>query len=389
MSNDYWITLGHEDGLQTNSVTVRYHRLIANDQKKGDDGADELRSRWTEMHTQLNLDMPESAFCKWIVQPTFNLSILPLYSFHLQFTFKLAKPYLSKDDNPFYIIDNPIARDKVFQLPLVRPTSWKGSLCAALWQLGNKKEQDKCIQRLFGDIRDGDSGQAGRLRFYPTFFTQTGLEIINPHDREKRVGKNPILFESVPAGAKGTFSLLYVPFDRIGRDDDETHAQATEDLLLLTQGLQAMFCTYGFGAKTSSGFGVAEARVENASLVSNVPDKPQALPKPIAPQLPQEVQDFQEKFPNEDFPNEDFQLKPNAWRKQRQATNSQRYAYKQAREVYRRHEEEYATYEAELSKWESAADAPTPAPTPRSFETFNELLAETEKLAQSQPGGAE
>lgn len=194
------------------------------------------------------------------------LSILPPYSFFLQFIFTLAKPYLSRDDKPFYIIDNPIARDKVFQLPLVRPTSWKGSLCAALWQLGYQKEQDKRIQRLFGDIRDNESGQAGRLRFYPTFFTQTGLEIINPHDREKHVGKNPILFESVPTNTKGTFTLLYVPFDLIGQSENDVRAQVAEDLLLLAQGIQAMMTRYGFGAKTSSGFGVAKEKVNGKWL---------------------------------------------------------------------------------------------------------------------------
>jgi len=294
MSNDYWIALEQTDNLQTNTATICYHRLIAEGRKKGDGGADDLRSQWAKANTQVGLEVPHSTFWNWIAQPVFDLVDLPPYSFQLQFTFTLAKPYLSKDDNAFYIIDNPIARDKVFQLPIVRPTGWKGSLCAALWQLGHKKAApDEQIQRLFGDIRGNESGQAGRARFYPTFFTQTGLEIINPHDREKRAGKNPLLFESVPTGATGTFTLLYVPFDLIGKPETTTRAQIAEDVQLLAQGVQALFRTYGFGAKTSSGFGLAEEKVAGAwffrSLEVPPPDtqaehtaSQQALPRYLA-----------------------------------------------------------------------------------------------------------
>jgi len=193
--------------------------------------------------------------------PTIDIFALPQFSWFLQFTFTLAKPYISKDDNPFYIIDNPIVRDKVFRLPMVRSTSWKGNLYSALWQLGHDRQDDDRMQQLFGEIRGEEGGQAGRLFFYPTFFTKTSLEIINPHDRKRRVGKNPILFESVPAGTSGTFSLLYVPFDLIGEGEDKIREQALKDLQLVAEGLQAMFLTYGFSAKRSSGYGVAEDKI--------------------------------------------------------------------------------------------------------------------------------
>lgn len=262
MSSDYFVALDNEiGGLQPETSTVRYHRLIAEGKKKGRDGADELRSKWAKQHIRVDLDVPEGAFWNWIAQPIFDLSILPRYSFSLHFTFTLNKPFLSKDDNPFYIIDNPIVRDKVFRLPMVRPSSWKGNLYAALWQLGYRKDQDKRVQRLFGVIRSDEAGQSGRLSFFPTFFTQVGLEIINPHDRKRRVGKNPILFESVPIGASGIFTLLYVPFDRIGLDKSETCAQLAEDLPLLARGLQAMFRTYGFSAKRTSGYGTTKDEI--------------------------------------------------------------------------------------------------------------------------------
>ena len=97
----------------------------------------------------------------------------------------------------------------------------------------------------------------GRLMYYPTYFDRIDVEVINPHSRETKAGTLPIYLESVPAGATGVFSLLYVPFDCIGQDEAKTRAEVAADLPLVAEALQAMLTTYGFGAKTSSGFGVA------------------------------------------------------------------------------------------------------------------------------------
>lgn len=186
-----------------------------------------------------------------------DLDRLPPLSFMLHIPFKLRKPYLSKDDRAFHLLDNPVRKDKVFQTPMVASTSWKGALRAALWQLGHQAENEQII-RLFGNERGEEDHQkliSGRLCFYPTFFDKIGLEVINPHDRKKGTGKNPILIESVPGGengATGKFVLLYVPFGKV-----EAH-QVAEDLQLVAEGVEAMLTIYGFGAKTSSGFGVAE-----------------------------------------------------------------------------------------------------------------------------------
>jgi CRISPR-associated protein Cmr2 len=199
------------------------------------------------------------------------LSVLPAFSFVLQFTFTLAQPYISRDEQDFYIIDNPVRKDKVFGLPYVASTSWKGSLRAALWHL-NHGSEDEAITHLFGNekgIEDQELLRTGCLYFFPTFFTQKSLEIINPQDRKLRAGEKPITFESVPGGIKGTigtFTLLYVPFDLIGGDERQTRKQVSEELKLVASGLQAMFCDYGFGAKTSSGFGLAKETI-SGSLV--------------------------------------------------------------------------------------------------------------------------
>ncbi|MEA5617956.1 RAMP superfamily CRISPR-associated protein [Cronbergia sp. UHCC 0137] len=187
-----------------------------------------------------------------------DLENLPQLSFMLRVPFKLKKPYLSKDDRSFHLLDNPVRKDKVFQTPMVAPTSWKGALRAALWQLEHKEESEQII-RLFGNDReeeDHEKLKSGRLYFYPTFFDnidkQKQLEVINPHDRKKGTGKNPILIESVPIGATGEFVILYVPFGKV------EERQVIEDLELVVKGVKEMLTVYGFGAKTSSGFGSGE-----------------------------------------------------------------------------------------------------------------------------------
>lgn len=213
---------------------------------KGSELKNPIRDAW-QKHLTANSIPSEFQFLPKLS----DLDRLPSLSFMLRVPFKLRKPYLSKDDRTFHLLDNPVRKDKVFQTPMVASTSWKGALRAALWQLGHQKDDEQIIC-LFGDAREDEKGQAGRLYFYPTFFDKIGVEVINPHDRKKGTGKNPILIESVPIGATGDFILLYVPFGTVQA------SQVAEDLKLVAEGVQAMLTVYGFGAKTSSGFGVAE-----------------------------------------------------------------------------------------------------------------------------------
>jgi len=48
----------------------------------------------------------------------------------------------------------------------------------------------------------------------------------------------------------------------IGREQDEILSESQEDLRLVIEGVKAMLTEYGFGAKTSSGYGVAEIEGE-------------------------------------------------------------------------------------------------------------------------------
>jgi len=264
-----------------------------------------------------------------------DITIFPPGSWAIEFTFTLWKPYISRDDTDFYILDNPVKKEWVFKVPYVAPSQWKGALRSAMMheliaklKCGTIDEQgfiDERLQyyRFFGNEKDGTSdflnqalarylvgephqdgqgnqnweksfeakvkeigevfefmlrercylqgdveGYRGCLHFYPTFFNKIGLEVINPHNRETGAGSQPIYFECVPGITKdkdgnevrtpGTFILLYVPLGGQELAPEEIKEQEVEDLKLLARGIKAMITCYGFGAKTSSGFGVGE-----------------------------------------------------------------------------------------------------------------------------------
>lgn len=273
-----------------------------------------LKKRLNEMRA-INLDT--------LIPP---ISSFPHGTWSLRLAFALHKPYISRDDADFYIIDNPLKKDWIFKVPYIAPSQWKGALRSAMMRelvaelhegkIDNEAFIKKriCYFRLFGNEKDGVSkffgsalasnivgepaignqedrewkrkfeakvkeigdefesrleksgyrkddieGFKGYLHFYPTYFDQIGLEVINPHDRETGGGKNPIYFECVPKGTNGTFSLLYVPLT----EPEVNEENAKEDLKAIARGIRSMMTCYGFGAKTSSGFGV----VDSSSIV--------------------------------------------------------------------------------------------------------------------------
>lgn len=233
---------------------------------------------------------------------------LPPYSAFFQFQFTLATPYISRDDDVFHICDNPVRKDKVFKVPAVAGSSWKGNLswtATRLYLLCWEEEHDPQklaegrlrLSLLFGNEKDEHylenlepkdkaeqvtclfreklkeqfnyhseeilTSYAGCLYFYPTFFDRIGLELINPHDRTTRAGKKPIYFESVPPGTTGYFSLLYAP--RVGISE----CVARKDLALIAESLREMMVCYGFSAKKSSGFGEAEDELKDGKIATN------------------------------------------------------------------------------------------------------------------------
>jgi CRISPR-associated protein Cmr2 len=241
------------------------------------------------------------AIFKEIKEPKIEVRSFSDHSIFIKVNFSLKKPYISRDDEDFYIVDNPICKDKVFKVPLVRASSWKGALrYAAIKEVFNdfdglsdevKIKRRLILFRLFGDEKEGvkdfldelfgenlknrfeeelrryykkrkdqEINVRGRLVFYPTFLDKIGLDIIAPHDRETRTVKVPIQFEVVPENAEGTFSLLYFPFDLVGEEGVNVKEEIKEDWEILKEAIPAMLTKYGFGAKTTAGYGVAEVK---------------------------------------------------------------------------------------------------------------------------------
>lgn len=408
MKPDYYAVLAQQEygkgfqGIDYNdmdAVTARYHVLVATGHKDDKDtGGNALRGEWAQKRLKVQMDpLPE-----FIQPPSVDLSQFPLGSLFIQFTFTLLKPYISRDDNPFYIVDNPIVRDKVFRYPMVRPTAWKGSLRHALWQLGYQEddegEQGKQIQRLFGAANDDqpDDGKRGRLYFYPSFFTQTSLEIINPHDRERRVGKNPIYFECVPIGATAAFTLLYVPFDHIGEGVGETRRQVAADLQLVTEGLRAMFTLYGFGAKISSGFGLAADSLRDGHLQVAGLDAPDEVPPDMvvaqpAPALPRYLSALEQLHP--DFRAADGSLVSETEYQQKMERRGQKYAkkdkqlYNKAKGWWEREGKALAKQAAPEPKPPEQQEPARPPVTVRTFTNWDELQDKAAELARLLAGG--
>ncbi len=188
-----------------------------------------------------------------------SLENFPMFSFFLQIHFKLATPFISKDDDVFHIGDNPVRKDKVYKVPVIAASTWKGNLrwtVKRMREMGPDGPDDQVIIRLFGNERaERKEFHQGRLYFYPTFFYQIGLEVINPHDRKTKAGTLPIYLECVPAGAEGNFCLLYVPYDIMVMPEEIRRDEFEEDLHLILKSLREMMLTYGFAAKKSSGYG--------------------------------------------------------------------------------------------------------------------------------------
>jgi CRISPR-associated protein Cmr2 len=358
---------------------------------------------------------PELKFDQFGFTPQLSdLKNLPSLSFMLRIPFKLRKPYLSKDDRTFHLLDNPVRKDKVFQTPMVASTSWKGALHSAMVQQlaawwcnldgrdsrNHRKElvaRRISIGRLFGtekgiqiDSKElesyldslGDKHLAhwyrryirryfsssgffsGRLYFYPTFFDKIGLEVINPHDRKKGTGKNPILIESVPIGATGILVILYVPFGKVER------IQVAEDLKLTAEGVEAMLTVYGFGAKTSSGFGVADVEGKGELAIrADLPD----LVETSAPAKHPEFLNDDGSFKQE-FLNDDGKLKSQGQYKkscQKQGKTYDKNLYKEAKQY------------SEANMQGSASDSRSLQPiTKKSFASWSELSDLVQSIAE-------
>lgn len=203
----------------------------------------------------------------------------------IEVAFVLETPWYSKDDRPFHVLDNPVRKDRVFGVPFMSASSWKGLLrwscrmqAGLLGYLeGHRGKLDgwtdpPWIPHLFGNEKgEKERFHRGALAFYPTWFSRLGFEVINPHSRERRAGTQPIYYEVVPAGTVGMLRLLYAPLpgDRAHRADA---------LRNLVDAIDSLLTTYGISAKRTAGWGAAKAQVWSASRKGGQPIEGASIP---------------------------------------------------------------------------------------------------------------
>ncbi len=204
----------------------------------------------------------------------------------VEVVFTLQTPWYSKDDRPFHVLDNPVRKDRVFGVPFMSASSWKGLLRWACRMQEEKfhdylKENNTMenwnepdwINLLFGKEKgkeqkrkqEQEQGrdkkpEAGTLVFHPTWFKKIGFQVINPHKRATRAGTNPIIYEVVSPGTTGTLSLLHAPF---GREDQKEEIQALGNL---ANAVNALLTVYGFSAKRTAGWGAASVDAEKSMV---------------------------------------------------------------------------------------------------------------------------
>jgi len=197
-------------------------------------------------------------YTKWFIP---DKKDIPANSVLIKIEFRLKKAFISGDDEQFWPKENTLCKDKFLKIPYVRPSSWKGSLRYVVQDL-IKKQTENHVERLFGNKKAGEKAKRGRLTFYPTFLNNIDLDVIAPHDRKTKAGKtgiSPIYYEVAPKGTPGIFALLYHPFDLIGHEE-KLKEEVLQDLEILIETIPAMLTKYGFGAKTTVGYGVTEVK---------------------------------------------------------------------------------------------------------------------------------
>jgi len=380
-----------------------------------------------------------------------SADLLPHLSFVLCVPFRLRKPYLSRDERDFYLLDNPVRKEKVFQVPMVASTSWKGVLrgvmsaeVAAWWNGldGQSRAERKCCKefvrkrlqlgRLFGNERgaqpedkaadlylDKTGGGrlarlyrryvrrflaahgffAGRLHFYSTFFEKNKvvLEVINPHNRAKGIGERPILMESVPAQADGDLVIAYLPFGPIDQSEEKRRAEVAQDIIALCEGIQAMLTVYGFGAKTSSGFGIAEDKLARPGTLAvraalpNLALGPAAEAKPKHEPLPRYLDSASSL--HQDFRDAAGGLKSEAEYQALLKTRGQQYGKKdqQLYEKARKWWEQRQVQAAAESSHKPEAEIPKPEPSPVAriaFDSLTKLREAAKSMNAALLGGA-
>lgn len=218
-----------------------------------------------------------------LFKSAFDVAQLPEFSAAITLQFQLLAPLLTRDDDPFYLFDNPVRKDHIFGAPHLAAASLKGLAADAFqrgfpheesWTALGDKDQTRTMryrrdnsmaERLFGnasDDPDAFASQAGRLHFSPVWFSHVEYLVMNPTRNDgSGIGTLPIHFEAVaPIDERGKptrADISFFYFNPAGaKNADEATARA--DLACLVGALAAWWPTLGLGAKRLAGYGAIE-----------------------------------------------------------------------------------------------------------------------------------
>ena len=68
-------------------------------------------------------------------------------SFGIRVDFILTSPYYSNDDDSYYLIQNPVLKEKVFKVPMVRGSGWKGAIASAAKKIIQEKFENNNLNK--------------------------------------------------------------------------------------------------------------------------------------------------------------------------------------------------------------------------------------------------
>lgn len=211
------------------------------------------------------------------------LQFYPNYSARLVLEFTLLTPLITKDDDPFYLFDNPARKDHIFGVPYLSAASIKGLSVDAYQrafpsasgiELNSEKavqdrvrefrNQDEHALRLFGIADDGvndNPNQIGRLHFSPVWFKEIQFLVMNPKEAETAIGTLPIQFEAIAPNQKGTLEVVYFNPYGINKTDEQT---VRADLARWLASIAVWWPVFGLGAKRLAGYGAIQ--IDKATL---------------------------------------------------------------------------------------------------------------------------
>jgi len=99
--------------------------------------------------------------------------------------FTLKNPYFSKDDEDFYLIPNPVLKEKVFKVPMIRGSSWKGAIANAFKVLINEESaKNRLIESYFRIFGAGSESIKYLEQYFNEVIKREGLS--NKKNKEVR-----------------------------------------------------------------------------------------------------------------------------------------------------------------------------------------------------------